>query len=56
MKSLFARILPVLTLLCGLFITSYAHAESAEDFVKARQSELTAILRKPESAANQKEM
>ncbi len=56
MKSLFARILPVLTLLCGLFITSYAHAESAEDFVKARQNELTAILRKPESPANQKEI
>jgi phospholipid transport system substrate-binding protein len=56
MKSLFARILPVLTLLCGLFITSYAHAESAEDFVKSRQNELTAILRKPESAANQKEI
>lgn len=56
MKSLLARILPVLTLLCGLFITTHAHAESAEDFVKARQGELTAILRKPDSPANQKEI
>jgi phospholipid transport system substrate-binding protein len=56
MKSYFVRILSLFTVLCSLFIAGNAHAESAEDFVKARQGELTAILRKPESPANQKEI
>ncbi len=56
MKSYVVRILSTLTVLCGLFLTTHARAESAEAFVKARQEELTAILRKPDSAATQKEI
>ena len=56
MKSLLVRLLSVLTVLSAVFFASPARAESAEEFVKARQSELTALLKKPESPANQKEI
>lgn len=56
MKSLIVRILSVLTVLSAVLLASPARAESAEQFVKERQAELTALLRKPESAANQKEI
>lgn len=56
MKSYLVRILSTFAFLCGLFVAGHARAESAEAFVKSRQEELTAILRKPDTAATQKEI
>lgn len=57
MKQSIVRLLSTVTLALGLAFSLPAAAEgSAEGFVKARQSELTTLLRKPESPANQKEV
>lgn len=57
MKHSINRLLSTLVLAFGLVFTLPALADSsAESFVKARQAELTALLRKPDSPANQKEI
>lgn len=48
------RLLTLLSLVLALALPGVAYAGEAEDFVKARQTELSALLKKPKSEANTK--